>query len=151
MPNTDWTKLTPQQLGRYAEYYAKMEFASYGFDVYTSEVDDHGVDFVAKNKKGRYYEVQVKSTRPGTSYVFFEKSKAGNLSPNRLLCYVRFDDGNLPEVYIIPFEVWKKPHGMFVYHDYKDPEYGMNCSEKNKPHLDEHYRSADMLPELLEG
>lgn len=29
-----------------------MEFASYGFDVFTSEVDDHGVDFVAKGKKG---------------------------------------------------------------------------------------------------
>ena len=31
--------------------YAKMEFTSYGYDVYTSEVDDHGVDFVARNVK----------------------------------------------------------------------------------------------------
>ena len=30
MPNTDWTKLNRLQLGRYAEYFAKMEFASYG-------------------------------------------------------------------------------------------------------------------------
>lgn len=49
MPNTNWNLLTPLQLGAYAEYYAKMEFASHGFDVYTSEVDDHGVDFVAKS------------------------------------------------------------------------------------------------------
>ena len=48
MPNLNWSKLTGLQLGRYAEYYAKMEFASYGFEVYTSEVDDHGVDFIAK-------------------------------------------------------------------------------------------------------
>ena len=49
MPNTNWSKLSHLQLGRYAEYYAKMEFVSYGYDVYTSEVDDHGVDFVARN------------------------------------------------------------------------------------------------------
>lgn len=28
MPNTEWDKLTHLQLGRYAEYFAKMEFAS---------------------------------------------------------------------------------------------------------------------------
>lgn len=48
MPKMKWFELTPLQLGRYAEYYAKMEFASYGFEVYTSEVDDHGVDFIVK-------------------------------------------------------------------------------------------------------
>ena len=64
MPNTNWSELSHLQLGRYAEYYAKMEFASYGYDVYTSEVDDHGVDFVARNPvDGQYYEIQVKSIR----------------------------------------------------------------------------------------
>lgn len=29
MPNLDWSKLNKQQLGRYAEYYAIMEFASF--------------------------------------------------------------------------------------------------------------------------
>ena len=38
-----------------------MEFTSYGFDVYTSEVDDHGIDFIAKGMDGTYYEVQVKN------------------------------------------------------------------------------------------
>ncbi len=53
MPDTNWSKLNKLQLGRYAEYYAKMEFASYGFEVYTSEVDDHGIDFIAKEKNGK--------------------------------------------------------------------------------------------------
>jgi hypothetical protein len=48
MPNTKWSELNPLQLGRYAEYYAKMELASYGLEIYTSEVDDHGIDFIAK-------------------------------------------------------------------------------------------------------
>ena len=36
------------QLGQYAEHYAKMEFTSYRYEEYTSEIDDHEVDFVAK-------------------------------------------------------------------------------------------------------
>jgi len=56
MPSTEWSKLNHLQLGRYAEYYAKMELASYQFDIYTSEVDDHGIDFVAKTKNGQFLE-----------------------------------------------------------------------------------------------
>ena len=41
--NTDWERLRPLQLGRYGEYYAKMEFASWimicvfnkNFDIFT--------------------------------------------------------------------------------------------------------------------
>ena len=58
MPKMKWSDLRPMQLGRYAEYYAKMEFASYGYDIYTSEVDDHGVDFVARDvKTDIFYEI----------------------------------------------------------------------------------------------
>ena len=61
MPNLKWSELKSMQLGRYAEYYAKMEFASYGYEVYTSEVDDHGVDFVVKVPGAeKFYEVQVR-------------------------------------------------------------------------------------------
>ena len=75
MPNTNWSELSHLQLGRYAEYYAKMEFASYGYDVYTSEVDDHGVDFVARNPNdGEYYEIQVKAVR-NLDYFISEKIK----------------------------------------------------------------------------
>ena len=55
MPSLIWSKLNHLQRGRYAEYYAKMEFTSYGYEVYTSEVDDHGVDFVAKHPKSEHF------------------------------------------------------------------------------------------------
>ena len=76
MPNLNWSKLNSLQIGRYAEYYAKMEFASYGFDVYSSEVDDHGIDFIVKKQK-KYYEIQVKSLRDANKvrYIFILKSK----------------------------------------------------------------------------
>jgi len=51
-----------------------MEFASYGFEVYTSEVDDHEIDFIAKTKSGVFLEIQVKSIRK-LSYVFVQKRK----------------------------------------------------------------------------
>jgi hypothetical protein len=57
MPNKDWTKLNSLQLGNYAEYLAKMEFASYGCDVYTSEVDGHGIDFIVKDKNRLFCEI----------------------------------------------------------------------------------------------
>ena len=55
MPNMIWSQLNNLQLGEYGEYYAKMEFASYGFKVFTSEVDDHGVDFIAQDNSGKFY------------------------------------------------------------------------------------------------
>lgn len=68
MADYNWERLSNIQLGRFAEYYAKMELASYGLDIYTSEVDDHGVDFVAKVNKERFVEFQVKS-KLKTDYV----------------------------------------------------------------------------------
>ena len=53
MYNLNWSRkeLTPQKLGTFCEYYAKMSLASYGLNIFTSEVDDHGIDFVAETKK----------------------------------------------------------------------------------------------------
>ena len=43
-----WSELSRLQLGRYAEYFVKMEFTLHGFDVYSAEVDDKGIDFVIR-------------------------------------------------------------------------------------------------------
>ena len=99
MPNLEWSKLSALQLGKYAEYYAKMEFTSYGYDVYTSEVDDHGVDFVVKDPKGFFLEVQVKSSMK-SNYVFIPKNKIV-VDERHLVCFMRFKDGELPKVYVI--------------------------------------------------
>mgnify|MGYP000915475465 CR=1 FL=1 len=39
-----------------------MALASYGLSIYTSKVDDHGIDFVAETKKG-FLKFQVKTIR----------------------------------------------------------------------------------------
>jgi hypothetical protein len=152
MPNMNWSQLTSMQLGRYAEYYAKMEFASYGFEVYTSEVDDHGVDFVAKMpNSNRFLEVQVKSVRD-FGYTFITESKMPQLSDNRLICYLHFEDNKLPDVFVIPATVWANPSAVFVHRKYdkpgqkSKPEYGISISRKHydllKPFVaDEFFKS----------
>lgn len=72
MSNQIWSQLKPLQLGKYAEYFTKMEFTSYGFDVYTSEIDDCGIDFIIKARVDSYYEIQVKSSRK-LNYVFAKR------------------------------------------------------------------------------
>ncbi|RHO56103.1 DUF4365 domain-containing protein [Ruminococcaceae bacterium AM07-15] len=141
MPNTNWSELSHLQLGRYAEYYAKMEFASYGYDVYTSEVDDHGVDFVAKSPEdGKYYEIQVKSVR-NLDYVYIRKDKMV-LSPTRLVYLLLFSNGALPDCYVIPSQTWSNPGVLFIDRNYDKPgqksapEWGINLSKRNLPLLE---------------
>jgi hypothetical protein len=136
MPNTDWSKLSSLQLGRYAEYFAKMEFASYGLEVYTTEVDDHGVDFIVKDKNGRFCEIQVKSLR-GKGYIFMPKSKFDINNKNLYLTLLVFENGKLPDIFLIPAEAWRVPNEVFVDRNYDKPgqksapEYGINISQKN--------------------
>ena len=140
MPNLNWSELKPLQLGRYAEYYAKMEFTSYGYEVYTSEVDDHGVDFIAKSPAGQFLEVQVKAMR-NKNYVSIHKNKI-KLDDAHLVCYIVFNNGSFPDVYIIPATVWTEPNGVFVSYDYKNPEWGINYSLKNA-HLLNPYKAEN--------
>ncbi|SRR6266446_7563919 len=73
MEKYSWSRLIHLQIGRYAEYFVKMELTLWGFDVYTTEVDDRGIDFVIRRGTNRYYDVQVKSSR-SMNYIFFPKA-----------------------------------------------------------------------------
>ena len=143
MPNTKWFELNNLQLGRYGEYFAKMEFASYGLDVYTSEVDDHGVDFIIKNKQGKFFEIQVKAIRlEKTGYVFMRKDKFNIKQENLLLILLLFEDGKLPKVYLIPSKEWEVQNDLFRDREYEGlkskPEYGLNISKKNMVLLEQY-------------
>lgn len=136
MPCKKWPSLKSLQLGQFGEYYAKMEFSSYGFDVYTSEVDDHGVDFIARDtKSGTFYEVQVKSIFKG-NYAFIKKDKLV-MDERHLVCYLHFVEDELPEIYVIPATAWKAPNAVLVDRDYyAKPEWEINCSKRNQALLE---------------
>lgn len=138
MPSTNWSKLSHLQLGRYAEYYSKMEFASYGLQIFTSEVDDHGIDFIVKSPtQNQYYDIQVKSTRD-LNYIFLAKSKF-IIRENLLASVVIFTELNVPNHFLIPSFVWRETNFLFVSRDYvgkkSAPEWGINLSNKNLPAL----------------
>lgn len=150
MPRMKWDKLNQRQLGQYGEYYAKMEFASYGYDVYTSEVDDHGVDFVARDiVTGTFYEVQVKSIYKG-KYTYMQKQHMRVDDKYRLVCFLKFEDDRLPEVYIIPATAWQKPNAILVDRKYdkpgqkSKPEWGISYTIKNKK-LIEKYKAENFF------
>ena len=142
----DWSRLTTHQVGRYAEYFVKMELTLFGFEVFNSEVDDRGVDFVTRRNGGLYYEVQVKSVRlKNTSgYIFFPKSKFA-LRPGLLAALVLLYPSCEPELFLIPSEAWLTPNAVLINRDYDGlksaPEWGVNVSERNR-HL--------LLPYLFE-
>jgi len=140
--------LIDEIIGQYGEYYAKMEFTSYGFDVYTSEVDEHGIDFIAKSKEGVFYEVQVKSVR-NDNYVFIRKSKM-ILDERHLVCFIRFIDGELPDCYVFPATVWQNPDGsLFTSKDYEGlksaPEYGISVKKKKNLETMRKYKVENIL------
>ena len=148
--NLVWSRsnLTAQKLGTFCEYYAKMTLASYGLDVYTSEVDDHGIDFITESKNG-FLKFQVKAIRTATSqYVFMRKEYFDIGDKNLFLFLLLLTDGEYPDVYLVPTSAWQQESKVFVYHAYEGkkskPEYGVNISKKNMAEL-EKYKLASML------
>jgi hypothetical protein len=136
----DWSKLNHLQLGKYAEYFAKMEFTKAGLDVYTSEVDDKGIDFIVRKNQDEYFEIQVKALLK-SKYAFVTKE---TFSPrkNLLLVLVLFETE--PIMLLIPSLAWKQKQFSFLAdHDYigkkSKPEYGINISTSSLKQLQEHF------------
>ena len=151
MPKKNWSQLSKQQIGRYAEYYAKMEFTSYGMEVYTSEVDDHGVDFVAKDpRNNHFYEVQVKAARKAQQIFISEDKMPVESLEHRLVCFLYFRDAYDPDFYVIPGTAWKNPTSALAHYRYDKPgqksapEWSIHITEKNLLLL-EQYRAENML------
>lgn len=155
MINLDWSRkeLNRQRLGTFGEYYAKMVLASYGMSIYTSEVDDHGIDFIAETKRG-FMKFQVKTVRHGTNYVYMLEEYFDVEDETLFLFLSILTDGELPVSYIVPATAWKSDvAGMFVYRTYdgkkSKPEYGMNLSAKNMTLL-EKYKLEKMIEKINE-
>lgn len=134
---TDWSRLNPLQVGKYGEYLAKMEFVLLGCDVFTSEVDDHGIDFVVRTRQGQHFDVQVKAFRSKagrTNYVFVQKSKF-KVAPSLLLMLVRFVDGEAPRLFLIQSGVDDSHNPILESRDYGEgkqspPEWGLTLSKR---------------------
>jgi hypothetical protein len=135
-----WSQLTKPQVGKYGEYFVKMELTLAGFDVYTSEVDDKGIDFIARRNKEAFVEIQVKTIRK-FGYIFMKKSIFA-LAENKFLVVALLIDHCSPELFVVPSLCWQSPDALLADRDYKgkskdgkdlksDPEWGLNLSGNN--------------------
>ena len=128
-----WEPLNHLQVGRYGETFVKLELILLGLDVYTSEVDDHGIDFVIRLDAKHYLDIQVKTVR-GYNYIFARKSVFPD-SPNLYMAIVILLENKPPSLYLIPRTRWNQPDDIFVTRDYIEgttaPEFGINLSAKN--------------------
>ena len=150
MERYDWSRLNHLQVGRFAEYWVKMEFTLWGYEVYTSEVDDRGIDFVVRGGTRGFMEVQVKSAR-GLNYIFLPKDRF-QLRPDLLAAIVILHEGKAPAHYLVPATAWLHPNDLLVDRNYEGlkspPEYGLNLSVKNMPIL-EQYEFDKQIQSLL--
>lgn len=128
------------RVGAFSEYFVKMEMTMYGFQVYSSEVDDRGIDFVVRYENGPYISIQVKSIRE-KGYVFMQKSKF-NLSSDLYMALAILHEGIEPKLFLIPSKAWENRNALLVDRDYEGkkskPEYGLNLSIKNMGLLEEY-------------
>lgn len=146
----NWKKLNRQQVGTFGEYFVKMELTMYGFQVYTTEVDDRGIDFVARYNKKSFLSIQVKSIR-GNGYVFMQKDKF-KLSSDVYLALVILEEGKKPKLYLIPSIAWRTPNSLLADRNYEGkkskPEWGLNISNKNM-HLLGNYVFSKTVERLI--
>jgi len=146
----DWSSLSKLRLGRYAEYFVKMEFTRLGFDVYTAEVDDKGIDFVIRSTGNRYFDVQVKSARR-SGLITLPRSKF-EPRENLLAAIVLFINGQPPELFLIPSMDWKQQRADILVHyvrRHKEKEkafdeYQIQLGKRSREELRKRYRFADV-------
>ena len=151
----EWGNLSKLQLGRYAEYFVKMEFTRLGFDVYTAEVDDKGIDFAIGSADNRYFDVQVKSAR-GAGLITLPRAKF-EPRKNLLAAIVWFVDGQESELFLIPSLAWKERRSSvlryYVKH-HEDPQkafddYQFQLGERGREELRRRYGFAEAAENVL--
>jgi len=137
-----WSTLSAQQLGRYGERLAHLEFSAHGFDVYVPDVDDRSVDFVVRSGNRKFIEIQVKSIR-NRGYVFMRK-RLFQPYEDLYVALLVFANGQQPDMYLIPSMTWLALtiRAGFSSRDYgtglkSKPEWGLQVTAKTRVLLED--------------
>lgn len=140
--NFTYDHLNHFQVGKIGEYWAKIWMTLAGFDIYTTDVDDKGIEFIIRIDNDKHIDVQVKTIREKSGYVFVTKETWRNeLRDNLYLTLILLNNNEIPSVYFIPSTVWRTPTALFTDKNYdkvgqkSKPEWGINVSKKNMDEL----------------
>lgn len=145
-------KITHLHTGKMGELLGKAKFLEYGFDVYSSEVDNKGIDFIVCNEKKQYFEIQVKATYK--KYVFMRKEVFTPKNSLYVLLII-LEKNKEPLFNLIPSLDWKKKEiPSFLKDNNYDgkkskPEYGVYTSDKYIPKIIENYSFDKIIGKLF--
>lgn len=140
--------------GRVGELLVIAKFIENGFDVFSTEVDDKGVDLVVKNELGKYFDIQVKTSNQ--TYVFMRK-EVFKPRTNLYVALLILDKKEDQFFILIPSLDFKnKPLPTFLKDkDYEDkksqPEYGIDLSDKHLGGIVERYAFSKIIGNLKDG
>ena len=146
LENFSYNHLNHLQVGRIGEYWVKLCLTLLGLDVYTTEVDDRGIDFVIRIDSTKYVDIQVKTIRERTVYVYVNKDTKSWTEPfreNLYLALVILKNNSSPKLFIIPATEWNNPNELLKNNNYQGsikskPEWGINISKKNMEKLEKY-------------
>lgn len=87
------------------------------------------------------------------NYVFIRKSKIV-LDDKHLVCFIRFNDDELPDCYVFPATVWMNPDGsLFTSKDYEGlksaPEYGISVKKKKNLEAMQKYKVENVPANMM--
>ena len=136
MLRTSYNHLNTVQKGSVGEAFSKLAFTLEGFEVYDTEYDDRGIDFVVRNESGKFFSVQVKATDE-TSNPFVKESKFEK-SEEFILCAVRLLEGEPPKAYLARGSDWEAGMECLSYNPGggdAGPYYEMRFAAKYQPQL----------------
>lgn len=140
--NLTYSTLHHLQVGRIGEYWVKLMLTMSGLDTYYSDVDNKAIDFVVRLDDARHIDLQVKTVRSKTGYVFITKDSWPDITRRNLyMALVLLKDNAYPEAYLIPANAWLEETPLLRNREYKangklsKDEWGINISNKTMPLL----------------
>ena len=105
MDTYDWSesRMDGKQLGRYGELLVASELLRYGFDVYSGEVDDRGIDLVVRIDENIYHTLQVKTTRTikSDNFIYVRRVPMELQAYHWVICVI-CQQGKAAAIYLIP-------------------------------------------------
>jgi len=129
----------------------QAEFIKNGFDVFSTEVDDKGIDLVVKNEHGEYFDIQVKTSNQ--TYVFMRK-EVFKPRTNLYVALLILDKKDNQFFILIPsLDFENEPPPTFLKDkDYEgkksEPEYGISTSDKHLSEIIERYLFSKIINNL---
>lgn len=123
--------LNNHELNKVSKNVVIAKFKEYGCQIIENERT-----LSIKSPNGRFIEIIVKSIRRPTEYVLILKKHMNPEQSNLYVSLVLYLEGTKPDLYLIPAEAFLNPNDLLRDRpNYKEPEFGMNLSNKNMPLL----------------